>query len=57
MTLANAAYLGIERFASDRNKENWSNATENDKQALNSRRVQAGAGQPVRDEERAPGGS
>ena len=27
MTLANAAYLGIERFASDRNKENWSNAT------------------------------
>ena len=34
MTLANAAYLGIERFASDRNKENWSNATENDKAAL-----------------------
>jgi phycoerythrin-associated linker protein len=34
MTLANAAYLGIERFASDRNKENWSNATENDKVAL-----------------------
>jgi len=34
MTLANAAYLGIERFASDRDKENWSNATENDKSAL-----------------------
>jgi len=34
MTLANAAYLGIERFANDRNKENWSNATENDKAAL-----------------------
>ena len=34
MTLANAAYLGIERFASDRNKENWANATENDKAAL-----------------------
>jgi phycoerythrin-associated linker protein len=34
MTLANAAYLGIERFASARNKENWANATENDKQAL-----------------------
>jgi phycoerythrin-associated linker protein len=34
MTLANAAYLGIERFSSDRNKENWSNATENDKAAL-----------------------
>ena len=34
MTLANAAYLGIERFASDRNKENWSNATENDKAAV-----------------------
>jgi phycoerythrin-associated linker protein len=34
MTLANAAYLGIERFANDRNKENWTNATENDKAAL-----------------------
>jgi phycoerythrin-associated linker protein len=34
MTLANAAYLGIERFANDRTKENWSNATENDKAAL-----------------------
>ena len=34
MTLANAAYLGIERFANDRNKENWSNANENDKLTL-----------------------
>jgi phycoerythrin-associated linker protein len=34
MTLANAAYLGIERFANDRNKENWSNATESDKAVL-----------------------
>jgi len=34
MTLANAAYLGIERFANDRNKENRTNATENDKAAL-----------------------
>ncbi|MEB3331454.1 MAG: phycobilisome rod-core linker polypeptide [Synechococcaceae cyanobacterium] len=34
MTLANAAYLGIERFANDRNKENWQNSTENDKTAL-----------------------
>ena len=34
MTLANAAYLGVERFANDRNRENWSNATENDKAAL-----------------------
>ena len=34
MTLANAAYLGIERFTSARNKENWANATENDKQVL-----------------------
>jgi len=34
MTLVNAAYLGIERFSLDRNKENWSNATENDKAAL-----------------------
>ena len=34
MTLANAAYLGIERFSLDRNKENWSNATGNDKAVL-----------------------
>jgi phycoerythrin-associated linker protein len=34
MTLANAAYLGIERFSNDRNKENWSNATNLDKTAL-----------------------
>jgi phycoerythrin-associated linker protein len=34
MTLANAAYLGIERFANDRNKENWTNATDNDYKAL-----------------------
>lgn len=34
MTLANAAYLGIKRFANDRNKENWANATENDKSTL-----------------------
>ena len=34
MTLANAAYLGFERYASASTKENWLNATENDKQAL-----------------------
>jgi phycoerythrin-associated linker protein len=34
MTLANAAYLGIERFSLNRNRENWSNATENDKDVL-----------------------
>jgi phycoerythrin-associated linker protein len=34
MTLANAAYLGIERFASDRNRENWSNGSERDKATL-----------------------
>jgi phycoerythrin-associated linker protein len=34
MTLANAAYLGIERFANDRNKENWTTSSENDKTAL-----------------------
>ncbi len=34
MTLANAAYLGIERFANDRTKENWTNASENDKAIL-----------------------
>lgn len=34
MTLANAAYLGFERYASASTKENWLNATEHDKQAL-----------------------
>jgi len=34
MTLANAAYLGIERFTNTPSKENWANATENDKAAL-----------------------
>jgi phycoerythrin-associated linker protein len=31
MTLVNAPYLGIQRFANDRNKENWSNASDQDK--------------------------
>ena len=34
MTLANAAYLGIERFTNTPSKENWVNATENGKTAL-----------------------
>ncbi len=34
MTLVNAPYLGIERFANDRNKENWSNASDSDKAIL-----------------------
>lgn len=34
MTLANAPYLGIERFANDRNKENWSNASDADKTTI-----------------------
>lgn len=34
MTLANAAYLGIERFANDRNKENWPTSSQNDKATL-----------------------
>ena len=34
MTLANAAYLGIERFASASPKENWGNASSDDKAAL-----------------------
>jgi len=34
MTLANAAYLGIERFASASRKENWGNASSDDKAAL-----------------------
>jgi hypothetical protein len=34
MTLVNAPYLGIERFANDRNKENWSNASDADKTTI-----------------------
>jgi phycoerythrin-associated linker protein len=34
MTLANAAYLGIERFANDSNKENWPNGAEDEKSKL-----------------------
>jgi phycoerythrin-associated linker protein len=34
MTLVNASYLGIERFADDRNKENWATGSQNDKDAL-----------------------
>ena len=34
MTLVNASYLGIERFANDRNKENWASGSQNDKDAL-----------------------
>lgn len=34
MTLVNAPYLGIERFANDRNKENWSNASDQDKTTI-----------------------
>ena len=34
MTLVNAPYLGIERFANDRNKENWLNASDQDKTTI-----------------------
>lgn len=34
MTLVNAPFLGIERFANERNKENWTNATDNDKNTI-----------------------
>ncbi len=34
MTLVNASYLGIERFADDRNKENWPISSQQDKAAL-----------------------
>ena len=34
MTLVNAPYLGIERFANDRNKENWANASSEDKNTI-----------------------
>ena len=34
MTLVNAPYLGIERFANERNKENWASASSNDKNTI-----------------------
>ena len=34
MTLVNAAYLGIERYANDRENENWSNGSDQDKKKL-----------------------
>ncbi len=34
MTLVNAAYLGIDRFANERNNENWSNGTAQDKATI-----------------------
>jgi phycoerythrin-associated linker protein len=34
MTLVNAPYLGIERFANNRNKENWSIASDQDKSTI-----------------------
>jgi phycoerythrin-associated linker protein len=34
MTLVNAPYLGIERFAGNRNKENWSNSSNQDKATI-----------------------
>jgi len=34
MTLVNASYLGIERFADDRHKENWAISSQNDKDTL-----------------------
>ena len=34
MKLANAPYLGIERFANSRNRENWSNASDQDKSTI-----------------------
>lgn len=34
MPLANAAYLGIERYAHDRDTENWTNGSEADKELI-----------------------
>jgi hypothetical protein len=34
MTLVNAAYLGIDRYANDRNNENWSAGSDQDKSTL-----------------------
>ena len=34
MALVNAPYLGLERFSNERNKEHWSNASDNDKDTI-----------------------
>ena len=34
MALVNAPYLGLERFSNERNKEHWSNASDNDKSTI-----------------------
>jgi hypothetical protein len=56
MTLVNAPYLGIERFAVNRNKENWSTGSDQDKTAI-IRAVyqQVLGGQYVMDNERLSG--
>ncbi|MEB3322903.1 MAG: phycobilisome rod-core linker polypeptide [Synechococcaceae cyanobacterium] len=56
MTLANAAYLGIERFTNDRNRENWTTSSDNDKAALiRSVYQQVLGGQYVMESERLEG--
>ena len=34
MTLVNAPYLGMQRYAANRNKENWSAGSDQDKSAI-----------------------
>ena len=34
MTLVNAPYLGMQRYAANRNKENWSTGSDQDKAAI-----------------------
>jgi hypothetical protein len=34
MALVNAPYLGLERFNNERNKEHWSNASDNDNSTI-----------------------
>ena len=56
MTLANAAYLGIERFSNERNQENWTTSSDQDKTALiRSVYQQVLGGQYVMDNERLEG--
>jgi phycoerythrin-associated linker protein len=56
MTLANAAYLGIERFSNERNQENWMTNSDQDKTALiRSVYQQVLGGQYVMENERLEG--
>jgi phycoerythrin-associated linker protein len=56
MALKNAAYLGIERFRAERNRENWNAGSSSDKEAvLRAAYCQVFGGQYIMDSERLDG--